>query len=373
MDKIIIQIFEYYNYFGLLNIFLLFILLLAYSKNKRSLWYGLFILSIALDLFNYKGLYWLFNYSSNFTLPYLPWKVFSSLALFKLIVITYEIKNIVIKKVTRFLTTCFLVAFSYFIFKSYWILLGDLSTRDLYFYTDYLFPYIEYWVIKIVSVSVQIYVLAFGVLLVKKQSLNFTKDIYFLYVTLLVVTILSVLELLNNLHIEPNIIISYPEEFYLTIVTTLGLIISYRKLIGLDSQKHITKQNTVRIYKTDEDILLDVKEKLLKAMIELELYKNQKLQLKDLGKAVKTSESIVSEVLIGHLNTNFYDFINGYRVKEIIRLMGLEKYKGYKLMVLATESGFNSKTTFNTAFKKITGNTPSQYRRIHFQQKKTFV
>ncbi|GAB1856657.1 hypothetical protein MHTCC0001_14920 [Flavobacteriaceae bacterium MHTCC 0001] len=177
----------------------------------------------------------------------------------------------------------------------------------------------------------------------------------------------SVLTLFRD---EPNTILSFPNEIYLTVMTTMGLLISYRKIIGLDSNKRVVKQKPDRNYSTDKDILDDVKAKILNSMTELELYKNQKLQLKDLSKAVKTPEKIVSEVLVRCLNTNYYDFVNGYRVKEVIKLMNYEKYQDYKLMALATESGFNSKTTFNSAFKKFTGKTPSEYRKHHFLQDK---
>jgi AraC-like DNA-binding protein len=58
---------------------------------------------------------------------------------------------------------------------------------------------------------------------------------------------------------------------------------------------------------------------------------------------------------------NFYDLINSFRVEEFkSRLQSAEKDK-MSLLGHAYESGFNSKSTFNHVFKKITQQTPSQY------------
>ena len=59
---------------------------------------------------------------------------------------------------------------------------------------------------------------------------------------------------------------------------------------------------------------------------------------------------------------NFYDFVNGYRVREVLRLMEDGSRADDKMLTLAFDAGFNSKPTFNAVFKKITGRTPSDYR-----------
>ncbi|MDZ7608951.1 MAG: helix-turn-helix domain-containing protein [Cyclobacteriaceae bacterium] len=59
--------------------------------------------------------------------------------------------------------------------------------------------------------------------------------------------------------------------------------------------------------------------------------------------------------------TNFYDFINKYRVDEFIGKLNNPANEFYTLLALAHESGFNSKATFNSVFKKNTGLTPSAF------------
>jgi AraC-like DNA-binding protein len=68
-------------------------------------------------------------------------------------------------------------------------------------------------------------------------------------------------------------------------------------------------------------------------------------------------------VLNAQLTLSFYDFVNGYRVREVQqRLVGPDGAR-YTYLALALEAGFASKSTFNAAFKKLTGVTPSDYRR----------
>jgi len=58
---------------------------------------------------------------------------------------------------------------------------------------------------------------------------------------------------------------------------------------------------------------------------------------------------------------NFFQFINSYRVAEAKRLMLSEKNRHLNLLGIAYSAGFNSKTTFNTAFKRETGMSPSMF------------
>jgi AraC-like DNA-binding protein len=62
------------------------------------------------------------------------------------------------------------------------------------------------------------------------------------------------------------------------------------------------------------------------------------------------------------LKKSFYDVINSYRVEEAKRLLLDEKNRNYTILSVGFEAGFNSKTTFNTVFKKFTGVTPTEYR-----------
>lgn len=106
-----------------------------------------------------------------------------------------------------------------------------------------------------------------------------------------------------------------------------------------------------------------LKSRLLSLMDDEHLYRSADLKLGDLAERLGTTPHRLSEVLNALLGQSFYDFINGYRVREVqTRLQGPD---GARLtyLALALDAGFASKSTFNAVFKKHTGMTPSEYRR----------
>jgi AraC-like DNA-binding protein len=96
-------------------------------------------------------------------------------------------------------------------------------------------------------------------------------------------------------------------------------------------------------------------------------YQNSLLSLKVLAKQLSIGERFLSQIINESFNENFYDFVNRYRIeesKEIIRTMnGNSK----TILSIAYDVGFNSKSTFNAAFKKNTGYTPKEYRALFME------
>ena len=91
-------------------------------------------------------------------------------------------------------------------------------------------------------------------------------------------------------------------------------------------------------------------------------YLDSGLSLADMTEHLHLPGHIISEVLNGLLKQNFYDYINNYRVEEFKRISQLSENAQETNLNLAYSAGFNSKTTFNTAFKKFTSQTPTQFR-----------
>ena len=102
-------------------------------------------------------------------------------------------------------------------------------------------------------------------------------------------------------------------------------------------------------------------EKLTKLMQEDQLYKNSSLSLGDLAETLGLHQNYLSQIINEKGGKSFYDFVNSYRVEEFKRMLSNKEHEKYTLMTLAFECGFNSKSTFNRYFKKMTGQTPSQY------------
>ena len=96
-------------------------------------------------------------------------------------------------------------------------------------------------------------------------------------------------------------------------------------------------------------------------MIGDKLFLNPDLSLKDLASYLDLPANYVSQLLNLGFQKNFSEYVNTYRVKEFKERVILEKNKDLTLMAVAYDSGFNSKTVFNTFFKKIEGITPNTY------------
>lgn len=85
------------------------------------------------------------------------------------------------------------------------------------------------------------------------------------------------------------------------------------------------------------------------------------LSLKKLAEMMDISPNKLSQVINSQKDKNFFDFVNSYRIRELTELLKEDENKQYTILSLALDAGFNSKSTFNASFKKLTGLTPSEY------------
>jgi AraC-like DNA-binding protein len=102
--------------------------------------------------------------------------------------------------------------------------------------------------------------------------------------------------------------------------------------------------------------------KILFLMEEEKLYLETELTLQELADRVEAPAYQISQAINEGLNKNFYDLINAYRVDEAKQLLLNPTNSNFTILSVAFEAGFNSKTTFNTVFKKFTGLTPTDFR-----------
>jgi AraC-like DNA-binding protein len=108
--------------------------------------------------------------------------------------------------------------------------------------------------------------------------------------------------------------------------------------------------------------LAEQKAKLEALMINDKVFLNPTLGLPELAAKLGLTSHQLSYLINEGFDENFYQFVNRYRVDEAKRLLRSKAHQHLNIMGIAFESGFNSKTTFNTTFKKFTGISPSQYQ-----------
>lgn len=101
--------------------------------------------------------------------------------------------------------------------------------------------------------------------------------------------------------------------------------------------------------------------KIRKYMVIEKPYLDRELTIYDLSNQLKISRHTLSEVINEHMGMNFYNLVNEYRVKEVKERMKRAEYRHLTILAVAYDSGFNSKSSFNTIFKEKTGQTPSEY------------
>ena len=98
----------------------------------------------------------------------------------------------------------------------------------------------------------------------------------------------------------------------------------------------------------DTDEIKNYSKELELIMEDYKLYLNPDLSLKDLASYLELPANYVSQLLNLGFQKNFSEYVNSYRVNEFKERVLLEEYKGLTLMAVAYDSGFNSKTVFNT-------------------------
>ncbi|MBG0860928.1 MAG: AraC family transcriptional regulator [Bacteroidales bacterium] len=122
-----------------------------------------------------------------------------------------------------------------------------------------------------------------------------------------------------------------------------------------DNKQHYTKSGL------KEERATEIKQQLEILMAERKLFLDENISLPQLADIINIHPNYLSQVINGRFQKNFYDFINSYRVEEFKRIVSLGKNVNKTFFALALDCGFNSKASFNSSFKKITGTTPSGF------------
>jgi len=142
--------------------------------------------------------------------------------------------------------------------------------------------------------------------------------------------------------------------YYNTIKTTLSFDV-------LQFKSQVTSIKEQNAFKTTLEEIEEWKPKLEKLMLVDRFYENPSLTLSEIANELEIQPKTISTLVNQGFQLNFNDFINHYRIKAVITKLQSGEHNTKTLLGIALDCGFNSKTTFNRAFKKQTSLTPKQY------------
>ncbi|WP_404985520.1 helix-turn-helix domain-containing protein [Chryseobacterium sp. M5] len=129
------------------------------------------------------------------------------------------------------------------------------------------------------------------------------------------------------------------------------------------AENSITQENSiVEAYKesiTADNLYFQKLELLCK---EQHIYTDSTLNREKVAEKLGISAGYVSQIVNTITGDNFANYINNYRVEAVKEMISDPEYENYTLLTMGLESGFTSKTTFYKAFKKVTDQTPNEYK-----------
>lgn len=132
------------------------------------------------------------------------------------------------------------------------------------------------------------------------------------------------------------------------------------KIISLDDEKNV---NEIKRKLVSDAELATLKTQINQLTRDQKPYLDSELNLIKMADMLGISTHQLSYVINQGFNENFFQFINRHRVEKAKELLVNKNMNNYTIMGIAFESGFNSKTSFNTTFKKITKQTPSEFKK----------
>jgi len=109
------------------------------------------------------------------------------------------------------------------------------------------------------------------------------------------------------------------------------------------------------------DQIEEYKKRLIALLESEKLFLNPQVNLTDLSEKLSISSKHLSQVINQSFNKNFFDFINSYRILEVQQILKESRDDKMTILEAMYQAGFNSKSSFNIAFKKETGQTPTEF------------
>jgi AraC-like DNA-binding protein len=155
----------------------------------------------------------------------------------------------------------------------------------------------------------------------------------------------------------------YLTPLFMLIAVAVGITISSVLVYRNHQRKRRKQQNKYKTSHLDLSTIKDHVQNLESIMMQEKLFLDPDLTLADLAGRLKIHPNHISRIINEQFGMSFNDYINKYRVEETQKRFGDPDFSAKTVLEIMYETGFYSKSVFNTAFKKFTGMTPSEYRK----------
>ncbi len=303
-----------------------------------------------------------------FSTIYLPWASLNPVLIyFYVITFLYPSKKTTLK--SKLLYIPFIIFFLLIIPYKIAVVINYSNTNFYYFY-GLLSNFHELF--SIVFTLLIMIALFIKIARFEKLNQHFNKDqihlkLLWLKATLILMTLLLLTwgVLMYKTITSPNI----SQSFYVLWIG-VSIVIYWLGHIGiynfgiLNERRQIRNSNTttfsfVKPKTKKNEHLIDL-EKLL---IDEKQFLNPVTNLDSVAKELGLSKSYLSRIINNELNISFTDYLNSIRVEKAKEFLQNSEFLNYTLVAIGLESGFNSKSTFYTAFKKFTKLTPSEFKK----------
>jgi AraC-like DNA-binding protein len=156
-------------------------------------------------------------------------------------------------------------------------------------------------------------------------------------------------------------------NFYLSGISlysiTVACFLSIALFLFMNRDSYLPVSVKYRLSNLDEASKNQYFSQITDAMEKDQAFLDPDLTLSSLADKTKIPAKAISQIINERAQLHFNEFVNRYRVMNVCRMLDASKPDGITILQCMYDSGFNSKSTFNDAFRKITGMTPLEYRR----------
>lgn len=156
--------------------------------------------------------------------------------------------------------------------------------------------------------------------------------------------------------------ISFSMMFFIYFIAWFGYL-QPKVFSGFSLNESVRSAERYKNSALDDELSREILSTLQNTMEVRKLYRESDLRLEKLADEIKVSRHHLSQVINEQTGMNFFEYINKLRITEAQQLLSAKSKKELNVLEVAFRVGYNNKVSFNSTFKKITGKTPSEFRK----------